>query len=158
MTAEVRIATQLDAPPDEIWRRMNRPATLVAVSKPMIRFTPIDPAALPEVWEERDYLCAMHLFGWLPVGRQVISISRPPPEGDRRYLRDNGHSASIRRWDHVITVAPRDGGTFYEDHLVLDAGLRTPIVATFARRFYTHRQNRWRQLVAAGFRVEGDAS
>lgn len=151
MTAVVEIATLLDAPPDRVWAEVQRPALLMFVAAPMVRFRPVDPPTLPEVWADGPHLLAMSLRGVVPLGVQTIDISRPPPEGGVRFLRDDGHSASIRRWDHLITVAPDGDGTRYADRVEIDAGWRTPIVAAFARRFYAHRQARWRALVAAGF-------
>jgi hypothetical protein len=151
VTAIVPISTHLAAPPDKAWLEANTTRLLRFVSAPMIRFAPIDPASWPERWEDGEYLCSMRLGGKLPIGRQVIAISRPAPEGDRRFLRDDGRGSGIRRWDHLITIEPDGEGTRYEDRLEVDAGLRTPLVAAFARRFYAHRQARWRKLVASGF-------
>ncbi|GGY42349.1 hypothetical protein [Parvularcula lutaonensis] len=157
MTAEVVLSTYLDASADEVWEHATKPRVLHYVASPMIAFEAINPPAFPERWETGDYLCAMKLAGVLPIGQQVIGISYPPAEGGKRFLRDDGHSASIKRWDHWVTIEPEGEGTRYEDRLTLDAGWRTPVVAAFARSFYSHRQARWRELVASGFRY-GDGS
>lgn len=34
----------------------------------------------------------------------------------------------------------------YEDRIVIDAGVPTPVVAAYAAGFYRHRQRRWRAL------------
>ena len=57
-------------------------------------------------------------------------------------MRDDGHSAFIERWNHLMSVEPDDGGTRYTDRIEIDAGIATPIIAAFARRFYAHRQKR----------------
>jgi len=149
--------THLEASPDQVWDWLEQPAVLREVTKPLMTFKPIEPDAFPERWDERDYLCALRLWGLIPLGRQVIDITLPPFEGYKRFVRDNGHSARIKRWDHLITIEPEGEGTRYEDRLDLDAGLLTPLVAAFAKVFYGHRQSRWRELVKRGH-LEGGSS
>lgn len=154
MTKTIVVTSLIDAAPDVVWREVGTTRLLQFITSPLIRFKPVEPKVWPEVWGEGEYLCSMQLFGFLPIGRQVIDISFPPPDGDTRYVRDNGRSASIKRWDHWISISPEGEGTRYEDRLDLDAGWRTPVVAAFAKAFYTHRQSRWRKLAAHGFRYE----
>ena len=152
----VTLRTRLPAPADLVWAGVNTPRVLAEVSKPLIDFRPIDPPVWPDTWPDGEALAAMRLFGVLPIGRQVIGISRPPPEGEKRFLRDDGRGGAmsgIRRWDHLITVEPDGDGTAYEDRVTVEAGLRTPLVAAFARRFYRHRQARWRALAADSARL-----
>lgn len=154
MTSNVVVSTFFDARPDDIWLAATRTSTLHFVASPLVYFTPVEPAELPERWEDGDFLCALRLFGIIPIGNQVIGISYPEPEGETRFLRDNGHSSSIKRWDHWVSVTPEGEGTRYQDRLELDAGWRTPIVAAFAKVFYAHRQSRLRKLAAHNFRYE----
>ena len=95
----------------------------------------------------------MFLFGFIPLGWQAIVISLPEPRGNTRFVRDNGHSPLIRRWDHWITIEPSEDGkrTRYTDTVEVEAGLLTPVIAAFARVFYAHRQRRWRALARTGF-------
>lgn len=157
MTETVVVTNHFDASPDLVWEHVRTPRLLQQVAAPLIEFKPIDPPVWPERWEVGDYLCAMKFYGVLPIGRQTISISFPEPEGETRFLRDNGHSAMIRKWDHWLSVTPEGNGTRYEDRLTLDAGWRTPFVAAFARVFYRHRQARWQKLIAGEFR-QGEAA
>lgn len=151
MTRTVELSCLLAAPADRVWEEVNRPRLLLHVARPMIRFAPIDPPRFPERWADGPHLVSMRLGGVLPLGRQVIEVSRPAPRDGARLLLDRGRSASIRRWDHLIAVAPEGDGTRYTDRVEIDAGPRTPLVAAFARRFYAHRQRRWRRLAASGF-------
>lgn len=153
---QVVLHTHLEVSPDVVWSWLQRPLTLVDVTKPLMAFDPIDPSVWPERWAQQDYVCSLRLYGAIPLGEQVIAISFPPPEGGKRFIRDNGHSKRIKRWDHVITVEPEGTGTRYEDRLQLDAGALTPAVAVFAKLFYRHRQSRWRKL--AKQINDGDAS
>jgi hypothetical protein len=151
MTAEFEIATHLDAPADRVWEEMQRPRLLFHVAAPMMTFRPVDPPELGEVWRDGAYIVSMWLGGILPLGRQVIDVSRPPADGDTRFLLDDARSSAIRQWHHLISVAPDGAGTAYADRLRIDAGWRTAVVAAFARRFYRHRQGRLRRLAAADF-------
>ncbi|MEO1040714.1 MAG: hypothetical protein AAFX52_00345 [Pseudomonadota bacterium] len=154
MTSTVVVTALFDASSDDVWHAATASSTLHHVAAPMVLFEPVNPPSLPARWEDGDYLCALRLFGFLPIGQQVIGISYPPPEGETRFLRDNGHSASIKRWDHWVSVTPEGNGTRYQDRLEIDAGWRTPVVAAFAKAFYTHRQARLRKLVTGGLRKE----
>ncbi|NRA29238.1 MAG: hypothetical protein HRU11_03170 [Parvularculaceae bacterium] len=149
--AEIAISTHLAAPADKIWSRLKSPQALMEVSKPLLAFKAIDPPTLGDQWEERDYLCGLWLYGFLPVGKQVLGIRIPPVDGDKRFLRDDGRGRFISRWDHTITIEPDGEGTRYEDRLHLEAGVLTPAIAVFARIFYGHRQKRWREIVAKDF-------
>ena len=146
----IEVSTQLAAAPDEIWAHTRRPDVLTYVSRGMISFTPIDPPTWPTVWAPGEHRAAMRVFG-MPMGEQVIGIEYPPPVGTTRRMRDNGRGRGIPVWDHMIEVAPEGDGTRYTDRVRIEAGLRTLLVATFARRLYAHRQARWRRLVASGF-------
>ncbi|MCK0097346.1 hypothetical protein MWU60_17340 [Yoonia sp. F2084L] len=147
----IEITTHLDATPDEIWEEVNKPRLLFFVARPLIRFKPVKPRNLPNSWHEEDYLFAMFWYGFLPLGRQTISISRSTKGQDARVLRDNGHSALIKRWDHLILVQADGNGTRYTDRVEVEAGILTPLVAAFARGFYAHRQRRLRILVDSCF-------
>lgn len=147
----VELSTHLDAPIERVWRELNKPRLLLFVSHPMIDFRIVSPSHLPEQWEEGDYVFQLKWQGVVPIGKQTICFSKPDGSGDELRVRDNGHSALIKRWDHVITLKPQNGGTRYTDRVEIEAGLLTPFIAVFAKRFYAHRQNRWRALVANDF-------
>ncbi len=151
---EIVLSCHLDAPVARIWAEVQKPDLLRFVAHPVLRFRPVRPDRFPPRWEGRDYVVSMLWRGCVPLGRQTISITYPDgpdgPEGTKQ-IRDNGHSALIRRWDHRITLAPEGAGTRYTDHVTIEAGHLTRPVAVFARSFYAHRQRRWRRLVAARF-------
>ncbi|MEM6538958.1 MAG: hypothetical protein AAF668_14660 [Pseudomonadota bacterium] len=148
----IREKTILDTTPDRLFEEVSKSAALLHVSKGMMSFTPIDPPHFPELWEERKYLVSMKFAGALPIGTQIIGIEIPPPSDGRYFVRDNGYSDTIKKWDHMITIEPTgDGRSAYEDRLDIDAGWRTPFVAAFAKAFYAHRQRNWKKLVDSGF-------
>ena len=138
------------------WEQVQSPALLQHLAAPLITFHPRG-APFPALWEEREYLVGLRLYGLLPVGEQVIGIERPQtgaPAGGY-VLRDNGRGGAIKRWDHLMLLAPEAGGTRYTDQVEIEAGLITPLAAAFARSFYRHRQRRWLQLINRDFVPRG---
>ncbi len=151
MAKTIVLSTDLDCSPQEAWARVQTSELLHHVAAPLIRFVPHD-HAFPATWQKGEYRASMLLFGAIPLGWQAIVIQFPSADYDVHYLRDNGYSPLIRRWDHRIEIRPNpDDTTRYTDRLSVDAGWRTPIVAAFARIFYAHRQRRWRALARTGF-------
>jgi hypothetical protein len=151
MPVTVELATHLDCTPDEAWEQVQNSALVQHVAAPLIRFTPRG-EPFPAHWQPREYRAWMWLYGVIPLGWQAVVISYPAAEGTTRYLRDNGYSPSIRRWDHRIAISPQaEGGTLYVDRVEIEAGLLTPLIAAFARVFYDHRQRRWRALARDRF-------
>lgn len=147
----IEVETVLEAPPDRVWEEVRKPRLLLYVAAPWIRFDPVRPESLPDVWQDGEYVVSMRFHGAVPLGRQTVVISYPEPMGDTRRLRDDGYGGVIRRWDHLMEVSPHPEGTLYRDSVAIDAGWLTPLVAAFAQRYYEHRQRRWRTLVAADF-------
>ena len=145
----VDIATYLPCKPGVAIDYVNSPGLLVHIAKPLVTFVAIEPPQFPVTWADDTYWVSMRLFGIIPLGRQAVVISHPP--SNTFTLRDNGRSALIQKWDHVITIAPAGSGTHYRDQVTIEAGLLTPLVWLFALFFYRHRQRRWRQPVDAGF-------
>ncbi|AUX70782.1 hypothetical protein CHX26_03060 [Porphyrobacter sp. HT-58-2] len=146
------MTTSLSCTPDEAWAKVKTSALLQHIAAPLIRFTPKGGKAFPAVWEPGEYRAWMWLFGVLPIGWQAVVISAPEPQGDTRFVRDNGYGPLISRWDHWIEISPGvNSTTTYTDRVTIEAGPLTPLIAGFARLFYAHRQRRWRKLARTGF-------
>lgn len=146
----VVLSTTLPARTDACIAAVMTPALLRHVAAPLVLFEPLAPAGWPARWEAGPFPVRMKLFGFLPLGEQIIDISLPSALPDCFALRDNGRSRLIPRWDHLITIEATEDGTRYSDWVEIEAGWRTPFVALFARLFYAHRQRRWRRLAASG--------
>lgn len=131
---------------------VRKPALLMHVAAPLLKFKPLNPAKLPDEWSEGKYLVGMHLFGLIPMGRQWIVTSydrHDETPGSRTYqVRDNGSGGLTSKWDHMITIQETPKGlTCYTDTVDIEAGPLTPAVWLFAHFFYRHRQRRWRKLL-----------
>lgn len=132
---------------DLAWNNVKTPALLQFVSRGMIRFKPVD-GGLPRYWEKgHTYAVNMHFFGFLPLGgRHFLYVEN---------IDDSNYEIATREWDglvnvwnHAIVLRKGDTGKiYYEDSIVIYAGILTGFVTQFARIFYKYRQRRW-QIVA----------
>lgn len=146
--AEIRLSMPLNAPSRDVADLIRQPKTLLHLAAPVVSFTPVVPACFPERWEEREYVAKLNLFGILPLGRQVISVSFPEPSPGSFCVRDNGRGTLVRTWDHTIEITTQPGGgSTYTDRVFIDAGWLTGPIRLFARLFYAHRQRRLKRLV-----------
>ena len=146
---KVQISTHLDLPAETVWAEVQTARLLKHIAWPMMHFLPVGKASVDTFKPGGRYQVKLRLFGLLPFGTQWIVTSVHEPDAGEwpKQLRDNGHSALIRKWDHWITVAPDpDGGTRYNDEVEISAGVMTPVIWAFAQIFYRHRQRRWRGL------------
>ncbi|MBK6579707.1 MAG: hypothetical protein IPG17_26680 [Sandaracinaceae bacterium] len=125
-----------------------------------MKFRPIQPTTLPNVWADGEVRVSMLLFGVLPIGTQVIRVHREEEqEGEQpaRSLVDMGEGDLVKTWHHRVRVVPeRAGTTLYTDSVVVEAGPLTLFVWMFARRSTVTGSGRLRALARGGFKnVEG---
>lgn len=147
----VDLTTTLDCSFEQAVAHVMTPRLLSYVAHPWIAFVPASGTSFPARWHEGTHWVHLRLLGVLPLGRQAIVISLPQ-RSEGFALRDNGHSALIRQWDHLIEITPLDAQRVrYRDRVEVRAGWLTPLVRLFAQGFYRHRQRRWKKLVAKGF-------
>lgn len=149
----LRVATTvtLDVAPEALWRAIQTPALLQRVTYGLMGFEPLDPEGFPLIWDARERLVRLKLFGWLPIGRQIIAIERPPAEGARRLLRDNGRGDRVNAWEHLMIVeAIADGRTRYTDVVRVEAGWLTLPMTALAWLYYVLRQRALRRLARDG--------
>lgn len=142
-------STHIALKPETVWAEVQTAGLLQHIAWPMVRFIPVDDAALESFQPGGRYQVKLRLFGMIPFGTQWIVSSLHEAKGTQwpKRLRDDGYSALISKWDHWIAVTPdKDGGTRYTDEVEISAGVLTPLVWAFAQIFYRHRQRRWRGL------------
>lgn len=147
-------STHLPITAQQCFAQVRMPRLLLHVASPIVKFLPIEPSRFPERWEQAEYLVAVRLFGFVPMGRQQICISWQDrsPEFGRFHVevRDNGHGSLASRWDHLISIEAEGAGCRYTDTVDIEAGAFTPMTWLFAWFFYRHRQRRWQGLAARG--------
>ena len=151
MPKTIELSTTLAASPAKVIEHVCRSALLEYVSRGVLRVVPVEPPRFPEKWSEGQYRANLYLFGFLPVGWQVIGIE-PETRCDETWsIRDNGYGWAIKAWDHTMEVTPIGEESYYTDRITLDAGVLTPMVTVFVKLLYGHRQRRWQKLVANDF-------
>lgn len=152
---KLSLETYLDAPASRVWREVKTVRLFRFVTAPVVVFRSAEPGGFPDQFVPGPHRVNMYLFGVLPMGQQILDASMGPDDGPTYWLRDNGRSALIKKWDHRVTVSPsNDGHTNYRDEVEIEAGILTPIIFAFAALFFRWRQHRWRVLVKRGFRYE----
>ena len=140
------LVTRLPASCEEVWRQIQSPRLMLYVCRGLISFKPLAPETLPELWTSGEYRVRPLLFGFIPLGWQIIGVEMPTE--DRVYgLRDNGRSSLIKIWDHRIEVEQAGGGTRYVDDVEIEAGPLTGLVWLYAKALYRYRQRRLQKLV-----------
>jgi len=140
----LKIQKLLSVPVPIVWRELQKPETLDFIAAPMVVFK--YKSTKPEQWHKGNFEVELKLFGFIPFGNQTISISFPDTVNNILFLRDNGFSNLISKWDHLISVEPQGENTLYTDSLEINAGILTPFIWLFAFLFYSHRQKRWVKL------------
>jgi hypothetical protein len=150
----LNLSTVLHCTAERAFDEVMKPELMMHIAQPIVYFTFCD-GAVPARWEERQYRVRLRLFKCIPFGIQVIQTSGNMEQHNnlpRYVLRDNGHSALISTWDHVIRIHPLDDAScHYTDELTVSAGILTPVVWLFAAVFYRWRQRRWRAVVRRNF-------
>ncbi len=140
----VTVHTRLEASADIAWHAVKTPHAFVHVAQGMLRY----PAAerLDRPWRVGDHLQGWtFLFGVLPFSYHHITVALI--DDAARVVASDEHGGVVRTWRHDVTVTPIDETSCrYDDRIDIDAGIFTPVVATYARFFYRYRQRRWRAL------------
>jgi hypothetical protein len=58
----------------------------------------------------------------------------------QRVVQSREHNPQVQQWDHTITISQADdGGALWVDHIVIDAGWQTWLMARFAGYMYQRR-------------------
>jgi hypothetical protein len=147
---KVTVSTELACSFDRAVEQAKTSRLLRYVAHPLVHFEPLDPPAFPDEWSVRTYWVKLKLFGFLPFGKQAIAISVLSDKHSFT-IRDAGHSAIIKVWDHRMKICRGSNSASYQDEIEIRAGLLTPLVWLFAHVFYRHRQHRLRRLAACDF-------
>jgi hypothetical protein len=140
--------TLLQCPPDKIWDSVQSRVDFQHITSPMVKFRPYSAEEpLPERWQEGSTVrCRPYALGVWPLGVHTLLFERI--DRQRREMQTREHSASVKKWDHLIRV--REGPTpqtcLYSDDVEIDAGWQTILTVGTAHLFYLYRQSRWRAL------------
>jgi len=142
-----RITIQLPCDEAELWSRITRPRSLQYVTRPILRFVPLEDGALDGDWEVgKPYDLKLYLFQAIPLGRHRIRLLKVDERTRTILSEESGLLARV--WNHVISFhRSGDRTVAYTDEIQIEAGWLTPLVWAFAHLFYRHRQRRWKRLL-----------
>jgi ligand-binding SRPBCC domain-containing protein len=140
----VTVSTFLEAPADAVWAAVKRPESFLAVTRHVLSVPAL--RGRTEPWRAGETVRSwVFLFGVIPFSYHHLTVASIDDE--RRILRSDERGGPIRVWRHDIVVVPVSPTRCrYEDHIEIDAGILTALVAGYASVFYRVRQRRWRQL------------
>ncbi|NBQ42101.1 MAG: hypothetical protein EBU23_06030 [Mycobacteriaceae bacterium] len=142
--AIVDISTELDAPPEAVWRAVKTPDAFRRVTRGLLTMPAIRDRH--DSWREGETVVGwVFLFGILPFSRHTLHVARIDETAMVLTSREKG--GLLRRWNHDILVEKRgETRSTYRDRIDIDAGVFTPAVVLYANWFYRMRQRRWRRL------------
>ena len=137
-------STTLSAPAPAVWEAVKTPHAFRFITRGILTMPAIRDRDLP--WQEGETVIGwVILFGLVPFSKHRIHVARIDDASMTLSSQEGG--SLIRRWNHDITVTPRDEASCkYRDVIDIDAGIFTPAIALYARWFYFMRQRRWRAL------------
>ncbi len=93
-----------------------------------------------EAQEGQHYTLDVTLFGWMKnAGHEIFLETLNRQE---RWLQSRERNATIRRWDHHLSVQPHEKGAVWTDTVILDAGWQTWFVSLFVAYVYRYRHKR----------------
>ena len=145
-----RIETVLPGPVESLWRQIIKPASLMYVASPILRFVPEGKTRLGKTWEQGEvYTLRLRALGVLPLGVHRIHMLSVDNESHSIVTRES--SRLIKTWNHAINIHESGSGCLtYVDEVEIRAGLLTLPVWLFAQVFYRHRQRRWKRVLERG--------
>lgn len=154
----ITVTTELDAPAGVVWTALSTDGQAFEyVTRGLVRYPAIrawrDGLAVGDRLEGR-----LWLGGVVPAWRHTLTVVQVDTAGRRLVTEE--HGGVLRRWRHTIDVVPLGAARCrYRDHVEIDAGRLTTVVAGVAAVFYRIRQRRWRtaaRLLSIGWSAAAD--
>jgi len=147
--AELRVASRVSAPREEVWQRVTTPEGVNGELMPIVRMT------LPRGVKRLDLdsvpvgkpigRCWILLFGLVPIDWDDLVLERlDPPSG----FLERSTMLSMRTWEHERTLEPTpDGGCVVRDRVRFEPRLPVPARALLPlyKTVFRHRHRRLRR-------------
>lgn len=148
---QVRRQAIVPAPFAALAETIRQPVFMVATAAPLVALSSAEPGGFPPRWPGGPHRLTLHLFGRIPLGRQLMNLSWPAsPPGTAR-MQDAGSGPFIKRWDHQITIEDMGNSTSrFTDTLDIDAGWLTPLVWLAAQLLLSHQLRQLLKLAQQG--------
>lgn len=132
---------------EDVFERLKALRTLQYIAAPLASFSPLEGSAGLTWREGEDFAFRLKLFGFLPLGIHKIHVLAFDAAAFQISTKESNPHVPV--WNHRISLeSTLAGETRYTDEVEIDAGWKTPLVCAWAKRFYAHRQKRWRKLLS----------
>lgn len=144
---QLTVSSEIPIDLDSAWANIKTPALLQFVAKGRIRFKAVN-GTFPKEWETgQTYGAKMRVFGFIPYGgTHYLFIKEVDDDNHKIAAKEWNKRAKV--WNHDVVLRDLGNGKIYlEDSITIYGGSMTGIIASFAKRFYTHRHKRW-QIIA----------
>lgn len=142
MTATIESSHDYACAPADLWALVTDFQALAEVCKPLIAF-----AGLPQGRCEQGMTATVdvRLFGILPPQPYAMKVIEQ--NDTEMWLRSYEQGAGVKSWRHKLRVTAQGPRSRLTDHIEIDAGFLTPLVAWWGRNLYAHRHKRRLRLL-----------
>ncbi|MBM7068261.1 SRPBCC family protein [Actibacterium sp. 188UL27-1] len=116
---------------DDVWALATDLDSFPEVMKGVATFT-----GLPggQIAQGQKISVQVSILGILPAQPYHMDVVECDPAA--RMFRSLEHGAGVKSWQHELTVTPTETGATLTDHVIINAGLLTPLFVLWARYVY----------------------
>lgn len=135
------------------WEKVNKSALLEFVAKGKIKFIPTD-GKFPEIWKQgMTVTTKMIVYGFIPFGG-LHTLYFAKIDNEIKILETKEKDRFAKVWNHKISMRSiGENSIYYEDEIVIYAGILTGFISWWAKSFYIHRQKRWQLLAKNEYKL-----
>lgn len=138
----VYVSRTFNVPADTLWAHLISYDTFAEVEPEGIDLSSFRGRTM----REGDQLSVPYTLGRSKLWTWNIDVLRVDP--DNRVVKTEERGGPIRRWAHTMVITwLSENYCRYDDHVVIDAGLLSGLVARSARKMYEARQQRRAELL-----------
>ncbi|RKT32791.1 hypothetical protein BXY70_2140 [Roseovarius halotolerans] len=134
MAANLFVKATYTADADVLFKCASDFSDLLHATRKISKYRGLPPVPMVE---GAQYATDIRLFGLIGCRNYQIRVDRICKHS--RLLETVEFCDRIRSWRHRLQVHSTATGSVWVDHVIIDAGIMTPIVARYARFMYRHR-------------------
>lgn len=134
MSAELIVTAHYNHCPDALFERASNFGDLIEATRKISTYSGLD--AVP-MEEGKTYTTDVKVFGILKSAGYRIMVNRLC--SNTRLMESYENGDAINLWWHRLQIKPTDTGSMWIDHVIIDAGLKTPFISRYAKYMYQHR-------------------
>lgn len=134
MSAELIVTAHYDHCPDALFQRASSFGDMIEATRKISTYSGLPPVQMEE---GKTYTTDVKVFGLLKSNGYRIMVNRLCP--NIKLMESYEYGDAINLWWHRLQIKPTETGSIWIDHVVIDAGLKTPIISRYAKYMYQHR-------------------